>query len=294
LKELEKEIVIEMSIRMTATPLRCLPTMFIVSGLAFAQGTTPATTTPPDGASTGQKIGNIISAAVSTAFPAVSSIIKAIWPAGGNNSVKPAQATAALQPAKDQSNTAQKGNSDALIAAAKNLAVVRAFVTECGFAGIQITAMQRILADRASQAKLTTAETATLNALWNPTSTRLGNLTKDAVGTSIDGMTDDFLKVTLGAIRDAITNNAGNITMQIKDGTVVALSVSLSQLGPQVQGVTPLTGVLIGDLSTSITAAASKISSAAGQPPTDDTAGSDRAKNVDSLKEVFGSKIQIK
>jgi hypothetical protein len=122
----------------------------------------------------------------------------------------------------------------------------------------------------------------------------LGNLTKDAVGNSIDGMTDDFLKVTLGAIRDAITNNTANITMQIKDGTAVALSASLSQLAPQVQGVTPLAGVLIGDLSTSIATAASKISSQAGQHPADDMADTDRTNNVNSLKAVFGPKIQIK
>jgi stage V sporulation protein SpoVS len=266
--------------------------MLIGGSLVLAQN---AATPPADGTLTGQKIGNIISAAVSTAFPAASSIIKLIWPKpDATKPVGPAQVTAALLPVKEQANATQKSNSDALTAAAKTLSVVRGFVTECGFAGIQIAAMQRILADRASQAKLTSDETATLTALWNPTSTRLGNLTKDAVGNSIDGMTDDFLKVTLGAIRDAITNNTANITMQIKDGTAVALSASLSQLAPQVQGVTPLAGVLIGDLSTSIATAASKISSQAGQHPADDMADTDRTNNVNSLKAVFGPKIQIK
>lgn len=278
-----------MSIRIASPSLRCLPIMLIASGLALAQGTNPA----PAGTSTGQTIGNIISAAVSTAFPAVSSIIHAIWPTpAAPKSVNATQATAALQTAKDQSNTAQKGNSDALIAAAKNLSVVRSFVTECGFAGIQIAAMQRMLTDRASQAKLTADETAKLSALWTPTNTRLGNLTKDAVGTSIDGMTDDFLKVTLGAIRDAVTNNAANITAQIKDGTAADLSASLSQLAPQVQGIAPLVGVLIGDLSTSLATAANNISSHAGNPPADDTAAADRTKNINSLKGLFGSKIK--
>jgi hypothetical protein len=259
--------------------------------MALAQPASPA----PAATSTGQAIGNIISAAVSTAFPAVSAILRAIWPTpAANKPVTPTQASTALQAAKDQSTTAQKSNSDALTAAAKNLSVVRTFATECGFAGIQIAAMQRMLTDRASQAKLTADETAKLNALWTPTNTRLGNLTKDAIGTSIDGMTDDFLKVTLGAIRDAITNNATNITNQIRDGGAADLSISLSQLAPQVQGIAPLVGVLIGDLSTSLTTAAGNIASHAGPPQADEIAAAqaDRAKNVSALKGLFGAKIQ--
>ena len=118
--------------------ISCFCFILITGIVLHAQNGAPATGTPApaatNGTSTGQRIGNIISAAVSTAFPAVSSVIKAIWPNGATNAVKPQQATPALQAAKDQSTAAQKTNSDALTAAAKDLAVLRTFVTECGFA----------------------------------------------------------------------------------------------------------------------------------------------------------------
>src|SRR5207248_11202048 len=83
--------------------------LFIVlsthGGLAATGATeaAPAATPADNGTSTGQRIGNVISAAVSTAFPAVTRITDAIWPPGSTNRRKnAAEAAPALQSAKDQ------------------------------------------------------------------------------------------------------------------------------------------------------------------------------------------------
>lgn len=245
-----------------------------------------------NGTSTGQRIGNIISAAVSTAFPAVSSVIKAIWPNGGNRSKTPDQVQAALQPQKDQSTQQQSKNAQGLSNAAKNLVVLRSFVTACGYAAVQISAMERLLADKTGST-LATQDVVQLNYLWNPANAQMAKLTTQAVTDSVNSMDDDSLKVTLTKIQDAITNLSQNIGQQIQNSSADDLRGSLAELEPKLIGVTPLTGVLIGDLSNSLDSAASNLKGQAGPSNFDiQAAAADRQSNLKTIRDVYGINVQ--
>jgi hypothetical protein len=246
-----------------------------------------------NGTSTGQRIGNIISAAVSTAFPAVSSIIKAIWPPnGGTKKKSPSQVQAALQPQKDKSTQQEGANAQALSSAAKNLVVLRSFVTACGYASVQISAMQRLLADR-SGSTITKADADQLTYLWTPAKAQLEGLTTQSVTSSVSTMDDDFLKFTLTEIQTAISNLSANIGQQIQNGSADDLRASLAELEPKLMGVTPLTGVLIGDLSSSLNTAADNISGHAGPSKFDfQAAAADRQRNLKILTRVYGKNEQ--
>jgi hypothetical protein len=249
-----------------------------------------------DGTTTGQRIGNIISAAVSTAFPGVSKVIEAIWPRGSDQgrTVKQEDAKLKLQQAQDAATKAEKRHSDDLNTAAANLAAARKFITECSFASIQISSMERLLAARGTNQALTATEKGKLGDLWRPASTRLSSLTDSALDAPIQKIDDNYLKATLQAIRDAITNNSANVTKQIDDGRAVELTASLSNLAPQIYGVGPLAGLLVGDLSTSLASAANNISAHAGPPATATIADpvADRKNNVATLKSLYGQKIK--
>lgn len=270
---------------------RLLVALALLGGLISGQAPLHAQAQPaaaPAGTSTtGQKIGNVISAAVSTAFPAVSSIINAIWGSAGNkNAVKAKDAAPALQTAKDNATVAQKSNSDELTAIAKNLAVLRSFVTECGFAGVQLAKMQTLIGSSTAPA-LNKDEEQKLHDYWDAADKRLETLAADAVGQKVDGMTDDYLKGTLGGIRDSIKDNSSNITKQIDQGRRSELSLSIADLFGHVNGVAALTGLLIGDLSASLAVAATNISSKAGGEEVDPVANRDRANNIDLLNKTY-------
>ena len=66
-----------------------------------------------NGTSTGQRIGNIISAVATTAFPAIKPILDAIWPnrdTKPNDTKKASDGEKALTPLKDKSDANQKPN----------------------------------------------------------------------------------------------------------------------------------------------------------------------------------------
>jgi hypothetical protein len=280
------------SLSWTFASFLVLPLTLGVANPAAVSGGAPPEAAS-DGTSTGKRIGNIISAAVSTAFPEVDKIIKAIWPNGTTKPKTPAQATQLLQNTKQNADANQKPNTDALHKAASNLAVFRNFVTDCGYASVQISKMQVALSAKSSEKPLTEEEKAQLTDLWNPTNTHLEDLTSATVGASIDAMDDDFLKSSLTTVREAIKNNSVNIADQIKSGRVGALQLSLAQLAPSVNGIAELTGLLIGDLANSLKAAGYSLSpNVARAPEIDRTGPRNRSDAVKLLNQVYQLKLQ--
>jgi hypothetical protein len=232
---------------------------------------------------------------VTTAFPAVSKIIDAIWPKPDDKSndkktAKTAeQAKTALQPVKSAADSDQKKNLADLKEEANNLAVTRTFVTASADVITRISVMQALLAARPPGASanddLTAPEKAKLQDLWGPAKSRLDALQTDAVQKEIDGVTDSFLQATFTDIRNGITDNGTNITNQIAQGRTSDLKNSLTQLAPKFSNIVPLTGILIGDLGQSLQKAVNNIAGAAGTE-TDPLAEQDRQRNLILIQDV--------
>src|SRR5260221_1527954 len=108
--------------------------LLVLPGGVWAQSV--STTTPPSqgtsanasgstapGVATGQRIGNAISAAVSTAFPEIDKILNAIWPnrtQHPNEEKKATDAETALKPIAKSAATSQNSNAQDLVKAATN------------------------------------------------------------------------------------------------------------------------------------------------------------------------------
>jgi hypothetical protein len=244
--------------------------------------TTTTPTAPNNGTATGQKIGNIVSAAVSTAFPAISKIIDTIWPRPADRKTA-AQATAALKATKTSADTEQKNNLADLKQQANNLAVTRSFVSISADVLTRISVMQALLSVRPAGVSLTDDlkpdEKARLQDLWGPAKTRIDTLQSDAIAKQLEGLSDTFLQTTFTDIRSSVTDNGTNITNQLAQGRTVALRDSLTQLAPKFANIVPLTAILIGDLGVSLEKAANNIAGAAGEE-TDAAAAQDRVANL--------------
>jgi hypothetical protein len=265
---------------------------------AVAQTTTAAADASAQ--ATGTKIGTIISAAVTTAFPPLKIITDLIWPPRDGKANTSSVTAKAAQPAIEAkvaaSATAQKTNAATLDGAAADLIILRSFVTECGFASMKIAAMQKIVAN-APPGTLSATTKALLTDEWTPAALRLDTLTPQAISAQIDKMSDNFLKSSVGLISDSILNNSKNITNQIAAGRASALQASLADLLKPVASVAPLAGVLIGDLSTSLKKAAADIPGKAGafMSPTEKKAAEDsHAANIKVLQTLYGSKLKLK
>lgn len=249
-----------------------------------AQAAAPKTTSSDNGTSTGQRIGNIISAAVSTAFPAVDKILTAIWPRSTDRKTAD-QAKPVVQAAKDTADQAQKDNLTKLTTAANNLAVARSFVTACGEVNVRIGVMRAMLATKDSSKPLTKEEIQKLQDWWNPASDRLKDLQDQKLKDQVSGLDDDFLKNTFTDVQNAVRDLSGNITNQLTQGRAADLRNSLDQLEPKLAGINPLTAILIGDISSSLTKASNKIAGAAGVEE-DQAAAADRNSNLSLMKKL--------
>jgi hypothetical protein len=248
-------------VRKSFTVAAALTVMLIhsTSGLTQAK---PTPNTPSDnGTQTGQRIGNIISAAVKTAFPEVQAILQIIWPGWPNNNSRKTgnEAQSALTPAKNSADQAQQANIVELTKVAKNLAVARKFVTSCADVEVAISVMRSMLESKPPRATLTPAEILKLQDWWVPASKSLDGLETPALKDDVQSLDDDFLKSTFGAVQLGVEKFSSNITRQLSQGRESALVNSLDKLEPRVSGITALTAILIGDMGSSIVAASTKL-----------------------------------
>lgn len=268
----------EYTVRITRLSLVAMVLCSVV-GPCFAAAPNAA----DSGTTTGQRIGNLISAVISTAFPAVDKVITAIWPPGKSADKKNAdQATPAVKNAKDVADAAQKENLAKLTAAANNLAVARTFATIAGDASVRIAVMQALLGEKDYGKGLPTADKQNLQDWWKPAADELRDLQAQKLKDQVDSLDDDFLKNTFSRLQGVSRSLVDNITDQLSQGRVAALTKSLGQLEPKLAEIVPLTAILIGDIGSSVTKASTKITGAAG--PGDAAAAAaaeaDRSKNL--------------
>jgi hypothetical protein len=239
-------------------------TLFILFGFNTAFGQTAAVTggtaTVPvlkPGQATGERIGNVISAAISTAFPEVQRIIDLIWPAKKNQSKNATEAAASpglIKASKDASSEQDKQIAT-IIQIANELSVMRTFLGYCIAADENVTAMQTILA----KSQLSAKDFSDLDRAWNNASTRVAKLGSDDIQNQIMALkpTDSYVQKTLGNIASANLGLIQNITKELaaveskdaKPEALEALRTDVNSLRDALTGVNSLAGIIIGDLS---------------------------------------------
>jgi hypothetical protein len=126
----------------------CLAVLSVPSITATAQ-TPPTTTAPVPGVATGERIGNVVKAAINTAFPAVGPAVSAIMSLIPNNTsknVKTADVTAATTKALTDASTTGKVQAAQAIApigqVGAELATVNLFLAPSVEANNDVLAMQ--------------------------------------------------------------------------------------------------------------------------------------------------------
>lgn len=218
----------------------------------------PATPPAPAGTATGTAIGNGIKAAITTAFPAISTIINAIWPGtNNNNSKKKPDATNATTGLQTKSVEGQTK----LNTITNDLDAVTVFLSSCTVAENNVIAMRTTLRLKTS---LTAAEALQLKNEWT---TAKGRLTKLAQAESVvNNVSDTYIQTTLQTIVDANSGPIGSIDndMGAGAGGYPQLSSDLALLDSQLSAVDALAGIVIGNVSLGLKAAKNSAAGAEG------------------------------
>lgn len=217
-------------------------------------GNTPA---PAPGTGAGKAIGTAISTAITTAFPAISTVINAIWPK------KPTDNTSKKQPeATTATASLQQQSTQALAQIAKvssDLSVVTIFLSNCVVAENNIVAMRTYLQGKTA---LNEADKLQLQNYWNLAQGRIQNL--KSAGSSVDDIEDPNVRVTLRAISDANSGPVANVTANLNASAISLLNQDLATLDNQLSAVNALSGEIIGEVSLALKTVQMKGAGAAG------------------------------
>lgn len=218
--------------------------ILLLSALRISGQQQPTTHTPAPapGVATGTAIGNGIKAAITTAFPAISQIISAIWPGNNNGSKNKQQASNATAPLKQQSVQGQTKLNEIT----GDLDAVAKFLSACMVAENKVIDMRTMLRLKTT---FTPAETLTLKNDWT---TAKGQLTPLAqAGSVLNDVSDTYIQTTLQTIVGANSGPIGSIDNDISAGSAgyPQLSADLATLDSQLSAVNALAGIIIGNVS---------------------------------------------
>jgi hypothetical protein len=214
--------------------------------VVFLNTTTNQARVHADAASTGKAIGTGINAAITAAFPGVSSIINAIWPKGQDNTnKKKADATTATQQLQ-QKATQSLNQFDTVTT---DLDTITLFLANCIVADDHIIAMRTMLKGKTA---LTPTDILALSNDWSIAKGRLTNL--KGQGPAVTKMNDASVQVVLQAVVDSTSGLTDNVTDQIKAGTpaIDLLSTNLEELDHQLSAVNALSGQIIQNISSGL------------------------------------------
>jgi hypothetical protein len=211
----------------------------------------------PAGSTAGKAIGTAISTAITTAFPAISTIIHAIWPTNPNQNKRQSDATSATASLQQQS-TQQLAQ---LAKLSGDLSVVTVFLSNCVVAENNIVAMRTYLQGKTT---LNDTDKLTLQNYWNLAKGRLTNL--KSAGSSIDGLDDPNIATTLRAVADANSGLVDNVSANLNASSITLLNPDLATLDSQLSAVNALSGEIIGEVSVALKTVQTKAAGAEGTP----------------------------
>jgi hypothetical protein len=268
--------------RVASFGLLILTTLFYIQP---GSSQTPTTTTAPN--PTGVKIGSIVSAAITTAFPAVSTILKAIWPSGKEND-KQTKPTAQSKVEDAAAVAKRKAALEQFTKMGNELETVRIFLQASSDANEQVIAMQTLVQDKAT---IDDALKSQLGQSWILASGNLAQLKDDKIQARIDAMSDDsFVQTTLTNIRQVNLGRLEVVKLQIDGKQLAPLRKSLDDLQPKLSGISHLAGIIMGDIAVSLKTIPETITPSQGeQAPLDFVSDESvrASKDNEALKKLF-------
>lgn len=212
-----------------------------------------------DAASTGTAIGTGIKNAITAAFPAISTIINAIWPKQ-NDPTKQTKATA-TQATKELQQQSVQGLSQ-MTQITSELDTITLFLANCIVADDQVIAMRTYLDAKTT---ITPADVLQLNDYWNTAKGRLGNL--KSAGSAVAIMNDASVQVVLQAVVNATAGPTDSISQELSAGTpgLKLLNSNLQQLDGQLSAANALSGQVIQNISLALKTLKNNAGGAQGQ-----------------------------
>jgi hypothetical protein len=210
-----------------------------------------------DAASTGKAIGTGINAAITAAFPAISTVINAIWPAGSNGNKNKTAATTATAPLQQQATQGLLQMNQVT----SDLDTLTLFLANCIVADNKVVAMRTAIQGKTS---LTPTDLLQLNDQWNTANGRLANL--KSAGGSVKAMNDASVQTVLQAVVDSTAGPTTSISQELTAGTagIGLLSTNLQTLDQQLSAVNALSGQVIQNISTGLKTAKNTAAGAQG------------------------------
>jgi len=264
-----------MKIMRTACAILLLP------ALVVAQQPSNPTSKPAPGAGTGTAIGNGIKAAITTAFPAISQVINAIWPGDKNNSSKKKDdATAATAGLKSKSVEGQT----TLNQITGDLDAMAAFLSACTVAENRVIDMRTMLRLKTT---FTPAEALQLKNDWTTAKGRLTPLAQQA--SVLNNVTDTYIQATLETIVQANSGPIGSIDNDMAAGNTgyPQLASDLAVLDSQLSAANALAGIVVGNVSHGLKDAKNVAAGAQGTTEMSDSEIQIQADFDSMLKERF-------
>lgn len=258
-------------------------TFMIAGSLSWGQAQQQQAASNP----TGVKIGSIISSAISTAFPAVSTILNAIWPKGkeADRQTKP---TASAKVQDDQSTQQRKAALTQITEIGDELQTVRIFLQTTTEANEQVIAMQALLEDKGVIDDNLKSQ---LDQKWILVSGSLGQLKDATVQARIDALKDDtYIQDSLTKVRNINLGQLDVVKLQIDGKQLIALRKSVDDLQSKLSGVSHLVGIVIGDMSVSLRGLPSTLTPGQGTPQYVIDEFSRATKDQNALNKILANK----
>jgi len=246
--------------------------------VSAAHQTKTAQSQPAPGTSAGTAIGNAISTAIGIAFPPAEKIIQAIWGSKTSDKVKGTEAQSKVV-------ALQKPAVAQLTQLSSDLSVVATFVVDCMEADRHMIVMQQILSGPAIA-----LDQGSLQAEWNFVKPRLQELGSDSTKSQAAAVSDEYIRRSLLAIYEASKyGEVQNIDTAVQGKGYSALKPLLSDLEPKLASVMAISGDVITEASSGLSAAAKNMAPSGGS----DTQNEQQFKEkIGGLRKAFAEQIR--
>jgi hypothetical protein len=227
--------------------------VFLASPAMFAADT--------PGVATGEKIGNIVKAAVSTALPGLSGILDLIWSKSGKQPGDAAKKTdldktAADKAVKDEIMKAIQGKLQPVSKVADELGVVQRFLDPC------VTATQELVTIRVKMKDQTPDWQAIANG-WQLAKIQINNL-KGVSDADLNKIRDLYLRARLTQIRKSNDSTVVSIDQAVTQKNLDNLRADLPVLLTTLADMSAVAGYEFAELQADLTDLAQWAKGAAG------------------------------
>jgi hypothetical protein len=209
---------------------------------------------PAPGVSTGQKIGNIIKAAISTAAPAATSVLETIWnflKKPTDSSASKTDLKAAAQNPQAQKTVAQQSQA----AAQQQLQPISQVSSELGvineFLSPSVNATQQLIVAKTKMTEATPDWQAIGNA-WALAKIQIAKV-KAIPDADLNKVRDAYLNLKLGEIRSANDTSVVSIDQDISQKNLDGLKTDVTALLSVLSNMTAVAGYELSELQADIT-----------------------------------------